>query len=242
MARRKKNQQNSAAPDESPSAADPPSPESALAPMAAASPGTADSGGPDDPETRSQRAFFGRSGQLAAMAELLYRRINVAIPEVDVGDDIFVVKGSDDRVTRVQVKAANAEEQTDSYAARFNVPLAQLSVPEDAPSLVCIFPIRYRDRWSDFIVIHRSALFALHVAGAGQRFTDGKGGWLVQFRIVLRERTALCGPKGAADFQPYRNGWEPWPPASVSGSEEGIRISAPQVSHSSDRPSEEPDR
>jgi hypothetical protein len=70
----------------------------------------------EDAETRSRRAFFGRSGHLAVMSEFLHRRINVAIPEVDVGDDVFVVKGSDDTVTRVQVKAATAKAQARSYS------------------------------------------------------------------------------------------------------------------------------
>jgi hypothetical protein len=70
----------------------------------------------EDVETRSRRAFFGRSGHLAVMAELLHRRINVAIPEVDVGDDVFVVKGSDETVVRVQVKSAAAEEQHDNLS------------------------------------------------------------------------------------------------------------------------------
>ncbi|MEZ4731127.1 MAG: hypothetical protein R3E79_28740 [Caldilineaceae bacterium] len=43
----------------------------------------------------SRRALYiGRSGQMAAMAEFLYRGYNAAIPEVDIGDDIFVVKDS----------------------------------------------------------------------------------------------------------------------------------------------------
>src|SRR5947209_219645 len=80
-------------------------------------------------EASNQRAFFGRSGQLAVMAEFLARGINVAIPEVDVGDDVFVVKGAEDLVTRVQ--------------------------------------------------------------------------------------SGLCGPGEAADFHPYRDAWEPWPPPEV---------------------------
>ena len=35
--------------------------------------------------------YTGRAGHLAVMAELLIRGWNTAIPEVDVGDDIFVV-------------------------------------------------------------------------------------------------------------------------------------------------------
>ena len=86
----------------------------------------ADSGGEADSaeasptenaEARSRSAFFGRSGHLAVMSEFLHRRINVAIPEVDVGDDVFVVKGSDDTVTRVQVKSATARAQANSHFA-----------------------------------------------------------------------------------------------------------------------------
>ena len=39
--------------------------------------------------------YTGRSGHFVVMAEFLYRGYNVAIPEVDVGDDIFVVKDDD---------------------------------------------------------------------------------------------------------------------------------------------------
>lgn len=36
--------------------------------------------------------YTGRAGQMAVMAEFLIRGYNVAVPEVDVGDDILVVK------------------------------------------------------------------------------------------------------------------------------------------------------
>jgi hypothetical protein len=166
----------------------------------------------DDAETRSRRAFFGRSGHLAAMSEFLHRRINVAIPEVDVGDDVFVVKGSDDTVTRVQVKAATAKAQAGGYVALFNVPLAQLSVPRDTPALVYVFAVRFQDRWSDFIVIRRSTLFARHNEGAGYRRVGRDGEEYVQFRIVFTDAGAQCG---SAEFQRHRNAWEPWPPLEL---------------------------
>src|SRR5262249_41736184 len=68
------------------------------------------------------KLYFGRSGELAAMSELLYRGHNVADPEVDVGDDVFVVRDEEDRVTRVQVKSANATGQHDGYIAQFSIP------------------------------------------------------------------------------------------------------------------------
>ncbi len=166
----------------------------------------------EDAEARSRRAFFGRSGHLAVMAEFLHRRINVAIPEVDVGDDVFVVKGNDEAVVRVQVKSATAEEQQNSYAGTFAVPEAQLLVPNDTPPLVYVFALRHDNRWSDFIVIRRSALLALRTKGAGSRSVGDDEKAIIRFRIVFTPTTTLCGPDEVADFRPYRNAWDPWPP------------------------------
>ncbi len=59
------------------------------------------------------------------MAELLWRGWNVALPEVDLGDDVFVVKDEDGEMFRVQVKTATAREQQASYVAQFRVDLNQ---------------------------------------------------------------------------------------------------------------------
>lgn len=100
--------------------------------------------------------FTGRSGQLALMAEFLIRELNVAIPEVDVGDDIVVVRDDHDLITRVQVKTANAVPQKAAgcFSATFNVPLEQL---ESGPqALVYAFVVRRLNRWEEFLIIRRS--------------------------------------------------------------------------------------
>src|SRR5439155_918905 len=103
----------------------------------------ADSSSPDRPMAKEEHAhlYLGRSGQFAVMSELLYRRRNTAIPEVDVGDDVFVVRDKDDIVTRVQVKSANATAQHGGYFAQFSIPLLQLK-KTDPPLFVYIFPVR----------------------------------------------------------------------------------------------------
>ena len=149
------------------------------------------------------------------MAEFLHRRINVAIPEVDVGDDVFVVKGNDESVVRVQVKSATAMEQKDSYVGRFVVPEVQLTVPNDMPPLVYIFALRRGNRWTEFVVIRRATLFAHRTEGAGYRQVDPDDGTVnINFRIVFRPGSALCGPNDV-DFQRYRDAWDPWPPPLV---------------------------
>jgi hypothetical protein len=45
-------------------------------------------------------------GLPAVMSEFLTRGWNVAIPEVDIGDDIFVVQDDDGTMRRVQVETS----------------------------------------------------------------------------------------------------------------------------------------
>src|SRR5215217_1738149 len=102
--------------------------------------------------------FTGRSGQLALMAEFLHRELNVAIPEVDVGDDIVVVRDDNDQVTRVQVKTANAAELKEGgrFTAQFKLPLDQL---EKGPRhLVYAFVVRRNGRWEEFVIVRRAIL------------------------------------------------------------------------------------
>lgn len=40
--------------------------------------------------SQKQNLYVGRAGQMAVMAEFLLRGWNVALPEVDIGEDIFV--------------------------------------------------------------------------------------------------------------------------------------------------------
>ena len=79
-----------------------------------------------------QNMYKGRSGQLAVMAELLARCYNVAIPEVDRGDDIFVVEDGSDNIWRIQVKTAFAEGTGAIFSAQFNIPLSQLRKADEA--------------------------------------------------------------------------------------------------------------
>ena len=91
-------------------------------------------------------------------------------------------------------------------------------VPNDSPRLVYVFAVRRGKRWSDFIVIPRSALLQMRSRGAGSVKPQPDGKANIAFRIVFRPATdaapatALCGPDEVVDFQPYRDAWDPWPP------------------------------
>jgi hypothetical protein len=53
-----------------------------------------------------KKTHFGRAGEYFAMSEFLLRGWNVAVPVVDVGDDVFVIDDNDKSTWRLQVKAS----------------------------------------------------------------------------------------------------------------------------------------
>lgn len=64
--------------------------------------------------TKKYNLYLGKAGQLVVMSNFLLRGWNVATPEVDVGDDIFVVEDKKGIFYRVQVKTANAKQNMGS--------------------------------------------------------------------------------------------------------------------------------
>src|SRR5437870_2727541 len=142
--------------------------------------------------SKKQGLYLDRAGHLAAKAEFLRRGYNVAEPEVDVGDDIFVVKDEDGTMTRVQVKSALAQfhKRTATYRALFYVSLKQITTAR-RPELVFVLPVRGADRWVDFVVIDRPTLAALrrqHELGGGPN-QDGA----VVLRLTFTPTDVTCG-------------------------------------------------
>src|SRR5258708_856981 len=90
--------------------------------------------------------FVGKAGHLAVMAEFLLRGYNVATPEVDVGDDIFVVNDGVEQLWRIQVKTAIGVGRGYGCSGPYQVPLAQLRDSGPTP-LFYVFVLRWESRW-----------------------------------------------------------------------------------------------
>ena len=161
--------------------------------------------------TRLNNLYIGSSGQLAVMAEFLARGYNAAIPQVDVGDDILVVRDSDGDVSRIQVKTANAKVGKRSYSASFNVGKDQLTTPQ-TPDLNYVFVVRSNECWSDFIIIRREELHRLHsTEGVGTGAGDN-----VVFRLGFQRETVAMTVStrvtcNKQDLSQLRNNWSHWP-------------------------------
>jgi hypothetical protein len=154
---------------------------------------------------RREHLYLGKGGQLAVMAEIAVRNYNVAIPEIDVGDDIFVVRDADGELWRVQVKTARATVTRDGYLrAQFSVSRRQLERPYET-ELYYSFVIRHADRWHAFINVPQTVLReTLHRLDARAGSEDGK----LTFTLRCTPAAVLCG---RVDLQRYRDNWEPWP-------------------------------
>jgi hypothetical protein len=93
------------------------------------------------PRSGIEKHYIGKSGQFAAMSEFLWRGWNVAIPEVDEGDDIFVVQHTTGVLYRVQVKTATARERSGATEGQFSIASRQIASPR-TPELHFVFCFR----------------------------------------------------------------------------------------------------
>jgi hypothetical protein len=146
--------------------------------------------------------YVGKAGQLAAMAEFLLRGYNVAMPEVDVGDDIFVVEDRRGQLWRIQVKTAVGKKRAYGYSGQFALSLSQLQHPKE-PDLYYVFALRRADQW-DFLVIPRENLLREH---QHQNVGSVSGGNLI-LTLRFRENAVACSGR---NFQRYRTNWQQWP-------------------------------
>ncbi len=106
---------------------------------------------------KNYHLYLGRAGHLAVMSEFLTRGWNVAIPEVDIGDDIFVVQDDNGTLRRVQVKTSTSTVRKNGFSGQFNVPLTQLRNIVNIP-VHYVFVVRHYDQWTKPVVIRQDYL------------------------------------------------------------------------------------
>lgn len=153
--------------------------------------------------SRKQNLYVGRAGQMAVMAEFLWRGLNVAFPEVDIGEDVFVVKDDSGELWRIQVKTATAGLLQGGHFAQFNISLGQLESPR-TPDLIYIFAIRSSTGWEPFIIIDRETLWNESQANGVGSVSHGS----LILRFSIQDSKLRCASR---DFMPYRNDWSRWP-------------------------------
>lgn len=147
--------------------------------------------------------YVGRAGQLAVMAEFLLRGWNVALPEVDLGDDVLVVRDEGGDLSRIQVKTATAHPHGRGYSAQFTIGLPQLKTPR-IPDLTYIFVVRHDARWGPYVIVNRDTLRTEHELHRIGSESSGK----LRLRFRYEPEQVRCGQR---DFTQFRSEWSRWP-------------------------------
>ena len=158
----------------------------------------------------TEDSFIGRAAQMAVMAELLQLHCNVAIPEVDLGTDVFVFKDDREEVVRLQVKACTVPRiylDGSGFSAKFSLPMRQIRRGEDRPPLYYALAVLRDRKWADFIVVSRSVLFAYYNGSERFGYFDQTNDDLV-LTIGFRDQVK-CSKQ---DLTKYRNAWTLLPP------------------------------
>ncbi len=109
---------------------------------------------------KNYHLYLGKAGHLTVMSEFLTRGWNVAIPEVDIGDDIFVVQDDSGTLRRVQVKTSTSIAGQKSYKGQFNVPISQLRNNSNVP-VHYVFIVRHNNSWNVPLIIRQDYLLDL---------------------------------------------------------------------------------
>ncbi|HWF44556.1 MAG TPA: hypothetical protein VG537_07935 [Candidatus Kapabacteria bacterium] len=155
------------------------------------------------PDRRS--LYIGRSGELAVLSEFLSRGYNAATPEIDIGEDVFVIEDGSEGYWPVQVKTASAEERSDgSCRAQFQFRRDQL-VKTPNVELTYILVLRRNKQWASFLIIPRRKLSEMYELGN----LGAQQGLLLTWEFVYDREIIRCQQ---ADFTKFESDWETqWP-------------------------------
>ena len=141
------------------------------------------------------------------MSEFLLRGYNVAIPEVDIGDDIFVVQDSTGTLSKIQVKTSKAYHlKRGGYNGKFNLKLPQMRSPDDPP-LHYVFAIRREAEWGPFVVIKRAELYSKFI---DLGLNENQPQTSITFQYKAND-IIWIGSKKSEALTIDRNNWNPWP-------------------------------
>jgi hypothetical protein len=107
--------------------------------------------------TKKFNQYLGKAGHLNIMSEFLMLGWNVAIPEVDIGDDIFVVQDDNGTLRRVQVKTSTSTIRKDSFSGQFNISVKNL---RNFSNILVhyVFLVRHNNEWAKPVIIKQDYL------------------------------------------------------------------------------------
>ena len=146
----------------------------------------------------------GLAGQAAVMSEFALRGYNVAIPEIDKGDDVFVVRHDTGKMWRMQVKTSRPSQRKANVYYSFRVKESAIHAPTAVADFF-IFVMRQNNRWR-FCIIATSVL-SNYVAGhaMGTKYQDSRN---FNFIFNPAANTFTCSGENLTHHFEH---WAVWP-------------------------------
>lgn len=153
--------------------------------------------------TKKFNQYLGKAGHLSIMSEFLMLGWNVAIPEVDIGDDIFVVQDDNGTLRRVQVKTSASKVRNQNYSGQFSISVKNL---RNITNILVhyVFLVRHNDEWVKPVIIRQDYLldhFENNKVGS-----ESKGNIILYF-LYSNEKVECSGH----DFTKYVNDFSDFP-------------------------------
>lgn len=147
--------------------------------------------------------YIGKAGHLAIMGELCLRGYNVSMPEIDKGDDVFVVNDTTGAMWRLQAKTSLGTAQRTSRRYQFRLRTNQITTAQ-TPELHYAFIMRKNRRWF-FLVMDRAVLRTYVI---NQQIGTAADPYR-QFTIVLHDDgRCICS---GVDLRNHIGDWNTWP-------------------------------
>jgi len=149
--------------------------------------------------------FVGRSGELAVLSEFMSRGYNVATPEIDLGEDVFVIEDDKQDFWPIQIKTATAVESSDgSCSGQFKFRRDQLVSTRNL-ELTYVLTLRRQGKWASFLIIPREELYDRYASGELGKQEGEQLTW--NFRY---DRGGVTCQK--CDFSKFERAWDlKWP-------------------------------
>ncbi len=153
-------------------------------------------------------SYVGKAGHLAVMGELALRGYNVAMPEMDIGDDLFVVNDATGAMWRIQVKTSVARVGVKVISGQFRVRQTAITMPMN-PDLHFVFAMRINHGWR-YLVMSRQVLANYVQANnlGTQAIVQGVA-WR-QLYISINKNTGVATCSGQVLTHLLEN-WGTWP-------------------------------
>lgn len=154
------------------------------------------------------RQHIGSSGQLALMSEFAYRGYNVSIPEIDQGDDAWVMDHGSGHAWRCQVKTSVPRSQKKSARFQFNIRMDQIKTALQ-PDVVFALVMRVDDSWK-YLIIHRTVLE--NYLKQGQLAPQSGANYVIGVTFFHQGRKAgQAWASKTLNVSHHLNDWSAWP-------------------------------